>query len=109
MAQTRRQRFNGMRRMEGPKGIQNEFSADRPTMKRRTKKPTHFAVCINSDRYKALLEIGKLYRIVPDEKAESRGYLRVVDESGKHCGYSTSRFFRLEISKPLEKALARAS
>jgi hypothetical protein len=71
--------------------------------------PTRFAVCIDNDRYEASLELGKLYRIIPDEKAESRGYLRVVDESSDDYGYSTSRFFRLEIPKALEKALARAS
>jgi hypothetical protein len=78
-------------------------------MKKRAKKPAHFAVCIDNDGYEASLELGKLYKIIPDEKAESRGYIRVVDESGEDYGYSTGRFFRLEIPKPLEKALARAS
>ena len=78
-------------------------------MKKRAKKPAHFAVCIDNDGYEVSLELGKLYKIIPDEKAESRGYIRVVDESGEDYGYSTGRFFRLEISKPLEKALARAS
>jgi hypothetical protein len=77
-------------------------------MKKRTKKPVHFAVCIDNDGYEASLEVGKLYKIIPDEKAESRGYIRVVDESGQDYGYSTGRFFRLEIPRPLEKALARA-
>jgi len=65
--------------------------------------------CINNDGYEASLEIGKLYKIIPDEKAESRGYIRVVDESGVDYGYSTARFFPLEIPKPLENAVARAS
>jgi hypothetical protein len=58
---------------------------------------------------RASLELGKLYKIMPDEKAESRRYIRVIDESGEDYRYSTRRFFRLEILKPLEKALARAS
>ncbi len=78
-------------------------------MRKRTRKPAHFAVCIDNDGYEASLEVGKLYKIIADEKAESRGYIRVVDESGEDYGYSTERFFRLEIPKPLEKALARAS
>jgi hypothetical protein len=78
-------------------------------MKKRTKKPTHFAVCIDNDGYEASLELGKLYKIIPDKIAESRGYIRMVDESGEDYGYSTGRFFRLEIPKSLEKALARAS
>jgi hypothetical protein len=78
-------------------------------MKKRTKQPVEFAVCIDNDGYEASLEVGKLYRIVPDEKAESHGYIRVVDESGEDYGYTISRFFRLEIPRPLERALTRAS
>jgi len=68
-----------------------------------------FAVCINNKEYEACLDVGKLYRIVPDEQAESHGYLRVVDESGEDYGYSVDRFFRLEVPRPLERALLRAS
>jgi hypothetical protein len=51
-----------------------------------------FAVCINSEGYKASLEAGKLYRVVPDEKAASHGYIRITDESGEDYGYSAARF-----------------
>ena len=78
-------------------------------MKKRTKQQVHFAVCINNDGYEASLELGKLYRIVPDEKAEAHGYIRVIDESGEDYAYSLKRFFRLEVPRPLEKALLRAS
>ena len=78
-------------------------------MKKRTKQEIHFAVCINNKGYEASLEVGKLYRIIPDEKAESHGYLRVVDESGEDYGYAVARFFRLEVPQPLERALLRAS
>ena len=37
--------------------------------------------------------VGKLYQIIPDEAAESHGYIRVIDESGEDYGYSTDRFF----------------
>jgi hypothetical protein len=78
-------------------------------MKRRTKQQVQFAVCINNDGYEASLEVGKLYRVLPDEKVEAHGYIRVVDESGEDYGYSLKRFFRLELPRPLEKALLRAS
>lgn len=78
-------------------------------MKKRAKQPVQFAVCIDNEGYEASLEVGKLYRVVPDVKAESHGYIRVVDESGEDYGYTISRFFRLEIPRPLEKALLRAS
>jgi hypothetical protein len=78
-------------------------------MKKRAKQQKYFAVCINNKRYEASLEKEKLYRVIPDEEAEARGYLRVVDESGEDYGYSADRFFRLEVPRPLERALLRPS
>jgi hypothetical protein len=72
------------------------------------REPTHFSVCINNDRYEDSLQLGKLHRIIPDEKVESRGYLRVVDESSDDYDYSTSRFFGWKFPR-FWKALARAS
>jgi hypothetical protein len=77
-------------------------------MKRTSRRGARFAVCIKNRGYEASLEVGKLYRIVPDEDAEKHGYLRIVDESGEDYGYSASRFFAIELPKPLEKALRRA-
>ncbi len=68
-------------------------------MKRRAKREIYFAVCINNKSYEASLEVGQLYRIIPDEAAESRGYLRIVDESGEDYGYSADRFSRLEVPR----------
>ena len=78
-------------------------------MKKHSKKEKYFAVCINNKKYEASLEVGKLYRVIPDEEAESHGYLRVVDESGEDYGYSAERFYRLEVPAPLERALLRAA
>lgn len=65
----------------------------------------HYAVCINNEGYKASLEIGKLYCVIPDEQAASHGYIRVIDESGEDYGYSAKRFFPIMIPRELEKAL----
>ena len=78
-------------------------------MKKRTKKAIVFAVCINNKKYEASLAVGKLYQVIPDEDAESRGYLRVVDESGDDYGYSADRFFRIDVPRPLERVLLRAA
>ena len=67
-----------------------------------------FAVCISNEDYKASLEVGKLYRVIPDPEAESHGYLRVIDESGEDYGYSADRFFLIELPPALEKALLEA-
>lgn len=75
-------------------------------MKRRTGSRKEFAVCINNRGYEVSLEAGKLYRILRDAEAEAHGYLRVVDESGEDYGYSSDRFFRLEVPRALAEALA---
>ena len=64
-----------------------------------------FAVCVNNEGYPSSLEVGKLYRILPDDEATSHGYLRVIDESGEDYGYSNDRFFEIELPEALEKTL----
>ena len=76
-------------------------------MKRSRKAPVRFAVCIRNKGYEASLEKGKLYRVIPDRDADAHGYLRIVDESGEDYGYTASRFFAIDLPKPLEKALLR--
>ncbi|MBW2119241.1 MAG: hypothetical protein JRH09_15145 [Deltaproteobacteria bacterium] len=74
-------------------------------MKRKGKPAMKFAVCINNEGYPSSLEVGKLYRILPDNEATSHGYLRVIDESGEDYGYSNDRFFQIEVPEALEKTL----
>jgi hypothetical protein len=64
-----------------------------------------FAVCVNNDGYPASLELHKIYRVLPDEGADADGDLRIVDESGEDCLYSTERFILLELPQEVEKAL----
>jgi hypothetical protein len=37
-----------------------------------------FALCFNNDGYPASLEVGKMYRVIPDEEASTEGYLRLL-------------------------------
>jgi hypothetical protein len=78
-------------------------------MKKRQKQESRFVVCINNEGYEASLEVGKIYRFIPDEDATRHGYLRVIDESGEDYGYSIKRFYPLEIPQALEKALVSAN
>ena len=77
-------------------------------MKKRKKPQAGFAVCIKNKGYEASLEIGKLYRVIPDDEAASHGYIRVIDESGEDYGYSVSRFFPVQLPQALEKVLLAA-
>ena len=78
-------------------------------MKKTPKPAVRFAVCITNDGYKASLEVGKLYRIIPDDEAAQHGYLRIVDESGEDYAYAAERFFAIDVPKPLERALLKAA
>lgn len=77
-------------------------------MKRKTIKAAHFAVCVNNEGYQASLEVGKLYRVIPDAEAASHGYIRIVDESGEDYGYTAERFFPLDVPQALADALQMA-
>ena len=70
------------------------------------KEQRHFVVCIKNDGYSASLEVGKLYRVVPDASADAQGYIRIIDESGDDYGYSKDRFFPIDIPIALQEALA---
>jgi hypothetical protein len=78
-------------------------------MKKRRKQPARFAVCIKNKGYEASLEVGKLYRVIPDLEAQEHGYLRIVDESGEDYGYAADRFVSIEVPKPLERALLKTA
>jgi len=78
-------------------------------MRKTRKVPVRFAVCIKNKGYEASLEIGKFYRVIHDEDAERRGYLRVIDETGEDYGYSANRFLSIDVPKPLERILLKAA
>ena len=75
----------------------------------RESQTTHFAVCLNNEGYKASLEVGKLYRFIPDKDAEVEGLIRVVDESGEDYAFDANRFHAVNLPATVEKALLAAS
>ena len=42
-----------------------------------------FLLCVRNEGYPASLEVRKVYQALPDPVAASRGFVRVVDESGE--------------------------
>ena len=78
-------------------------------MKKESRQSTSFVVCLNNDGYKASLEVGKLYRVIPDQEASEHGLLRVVDESGEDYAFGADRFHSIELPTTVEKALLAAS
>lgn len=68
-----------------------------------------FVVCLNNDGYDASLEVGKLYRLIPDDKAERLGGLRVIDEDGEDYLYAEAMFCRLQVPPIVAQTLISAS
>jgi len=78
-------------------------------MKKHTTATQHFVVCLSNDGYPASLQVGKLYRTIPDQQAAQHGYLRVVDESGEDYAYSAERFFPVELPLAVSRVLLSAT
>jgi len=52
-------------------------------MKKPSVQTLQFALCLDNEGYPVSLEVGKVYRVIPDADAAAHGYLRIVDESGE--------------------------
>ncbi len=74
-------------------------------MKKEPSQVNYFTVCLNNEGYEASLEVGKIYRIIPDETAEINELIRVIDESGEDYAFATHRFHSIELPKPVEEVL----
>jgi hypothetical protein len=74
-------------------------------MKRGRSKAAQFVVCLDNEGYRASLEVGKLYRVIPDEQAAAHGYVRVIDESGEDYAFAAGRFHPLDLPPAVERAL----
>ena len=68
-----------------------------------------FGLCLNNEGYPASLEVGKLYRVIPDDDAATHGYIRVIDESGENYAYTANRFHLMQLPTVVETALLSAS
>lgn len=62
-----------------------------------------FALCIENPGCEDL-EKRKFYQILPDEKAEHEGYLRVVDESQEDYLYPEYYFIYVELPHKVHEA-----
>jgi hypothetical protein len=42
-----------------------------------------YVLCIDNGGYPESLEVRKVYAVVPDDRADARQYVRVIDETGE--------------------------
>ena len=67
-----------------------------------------FLLCVKNEGYPASLEVRKVYRSLPDPVAESRGFVRVIDESGEDYLYSSDCFVAVELPQAAARVFAGA-
>ena len=58
-----------------------------------------FYLCVKNEAYPASLELRKVYEALPDPIAASRGFVRVIDESGEDYLYPSDYFVPLELPR----------
>lgn len=73
------------------------------------KEESQFVVCLDNTGYLASLEVGKLYRIVPDQEAEKIGGMRVIDEDGEDYLYDSKMFCPLQVPPIVAQTLTSLS
>ena len=65
-----------------------------------------FVLCVKNDKYPASLEVGKVYRVIPDVLAARHKMVRVVDESGEDYLYPADGFVPISLPRLAVRALA---
>ena len=66
-------------------------------------------ICLDNAGYEVSLEPLKIYVALTDAKAESTGYLRIIDESGEDYLYPTQRFVEADLPVSTRRAVLRAA
>ncbi len=74
---------------------------------RRKRADRRYVLCVKNDDCDDL-ERRRVYRAIPDERAEKDGNVRVVDESGEDYLYPSSYFVRVQLPQEAEQAIAAA-
>lgn len=78
-------------------------------MDKKDNRSPQFGLCLNNEGYAASLEVGKVYRVIPDDEAAVHSYIRVIDESGEDYAYTANRFHLIQLPIAVERALLSAS
>lgn len=67
--------------------------------------PKHFAICIHNGEYAGTLELRKVYEVLDDSSADTRNFMRVIDESGEDYLYPKSWFVPVALPEKVEQIL----
>ena len=67
---------------------------------------SRYLLCVKNEGYPASLEVRKVYEALPDPVAASRGFVRVIDESGEDYLFPTEFFVAVELSEAASRVFA---
>ena len=70
---------------------------------------TRFAVCLKTDDDSFDLQVGKVYRLLPDRFTMESGWIRVIDDSGEDYLYPSQWFEPVELSRKARAALRKSA
>lgn len=73
------------------------------------KEELKFVVCINNKDYPVSLELHKIYQVLPDEKIEADGEMRVIDESGEDYIYPAEWFVVVDVPAAVESSFLKTA
>ena len=68
-----------------------------------------YVVCVENRGNPAALEVRKIYRVIEDVSAESRGLIRVIDESAEDYLYAERFFVPIEVPREAARAFSKKS
>jgi len=68
-----------------------------------------YVLCINDGGYPESLEVRKVYAVLPDERAATNNYIRVIDETGEDYLYPMKYFVPVELPPEAIAALPAAT
>lgn len=68
-----------------------------------------YVLCISNRGFRASLIVRKIYRTRADSRAEARGMIRVIDESGEGYLYPDRMFVAIEVPRGASRAFRAAS
>jgi len=64
-----------------------------------------YVLCVDNGGYPESLEVRKVYSVLPDERAATNDYLRVIDETGEDYLYPAKYFVPIQLPPEVAKIL----
>ena len=68
-----------------------------------------YLLCIENEGYPASLDVRKVYQSLPDPVAASRGFVRVIDESGEDYLYPAGCFVAVDLPQAASRMFVEIS